>query len=133
MEKGTNALPFTNIDEYLATLPEDKRQVLEVLRQTIKEAAPEADEVISYMMPTFRYHGVLVHFAAFKNHFSLFPGGALVELFKEELKCYKTSKGTISFTAENPLPTALVKKIVWRLMEQNEEKQRIKATKKPKK
>ena len=133
MEKTTTAVPFTNIDEYLATLPEDKRQVLEALRQTIKEAAPEAEEVISYMMPTFKYHGSLVHFAAFKNHFSLFPGGALVEQFKESLKSYKTSKGTISFTAENPLATALVKKIVWHLMEQNEEKQRIKAAKKPKK
>lgn len=133
MEKSNNALPFTNIDEYLTTLPEDKRQVLEALRQTIKEAAPEAEEVISYMMPTFKYHGTLVHFAAFKNHYSLFPGGTLVERFKEELKPFKTSKGTISFTDDNPLPTALVKKIVWWLMEQNEEKQRIKSNKKPKK
>ena len=133
MEKSNNAVPFTNIDEYLATLPDDKRQVLENLRQTIKEAAPKAEEVISYMMPAFKYHGMLVYFAAFKNHFSLFPGGALVEQFKEELKSFKTSKGTISFTAENPLPTALVKKIVWHLMEQNEEKQRLKETKKPKK
>lgn len=133
MEKSNNVVPFTNIDEYLATLPEDKRHILEALRQTIKEAAPEAEEVISYMMPTFRYHGVLLHFAAFKNHYSLFPGGTFVGQFKEELKSYKTSKGTISFSFDNPLPTALVKKIVWWRMEQNEEKQRLKSVKKPKK
>ena len=132
MEKATNTVPYKNIDEYLATVPDDKRLVLESLRQTIKEAAPEAEETISYMMPAYKYHGMLVYFAAFKNHCSLFPGSALVEHFKEELKPYKTSKGTISFTVDNPLPTALVKKIVRWLMGQNEEKQRIKSTKKPK-
>jgi uncharacterized protein YdhG (YjbR/CyaY superfamily) len=134
MEKSNNAVPFTNIDEYLATLPDNKRQVLETLRQTIKEAAPEAEEVISYMMPTFRYNGVLVHFAAFKNHCSFFVGnGSLVSQIKDELKDYTTAKSGIHFTPEKPLPTDLIKKIVWRRMEENEEKLRLKAAKKPKK
>ncbi len=132
MKNSDTPLP-KNIDEYLVTVPDDKRLALESLRQIIKEAAPEAEETISYMMPAFKYQGMLVYFAAFKNHCSLFPGASSVEHFKEELKPYKTSKGTISFTVDNPLPTALVKKIVWRQMEQNEEKQRIKAAKKPKK
>ena len=112
-----------NIDDYMATLPEKQREVLESLRQTIKETAPKAEEVISYMMPAFKYHGVLVYFAAFKNHCSFFPGnGGLTESLKDELKDYKTSKGTISFTVDKPLPKELVKKIVLERMAQNETK-----------
>ena len=131
MEKSAS---FTTIDEYMATVPDDKRLVLEILRQTIKEAAPDAEEIISYMMPTFKYHGNLVHFAAFKNHCSFFVGnGSLVDKMKEELKDYNAVKSGIHFTIEKPIPAELVKKIVWRRMEENEEKQRLKAAKKPKK
>ena len=125
---------FTTIDEYMVTVPDDKRLVLETLRQTIREAAPEAEETISYMMPTFKYHGNLVHFAAFKNHCSFFVGnGSLVGQILDELKGYNTAKSGIHFTVEKPLPAELVKKIVWRRMEENEEKQRLKAAKKSKK
>ena len=131
MEKSAS---FTTIDEYMATVPDDKRLVLEILRQTIKEAAPDAEEVIGYMMPTFKYHGNLVHFAAFKNHCSFFVGnGSLVGQMKDELKDYNAVKSGIHFTVEKPLPAALVKKIVWRRMEENEAKQKLKAAKKPKK
>lgn len=123
--------PATSIDEYLKRLPQDVRTALENLRSTIKSAAPEAEEVISYQMPAFRYHGMLVYFAAFKNHCSFFPGGlsALAEL-EAELKPYKTSKGTLQFTTERPLPNALIKKIVKARMKQNEERVHAKELKK---
>ena len=127
MEKITNSFAITTIDDYLATVPDDKRLALETLRQIIKEVAPKAEEAISYRMPTFKYHGNLVYFAAFKNHCSLFVGnGSLVDQIKDELKDYSTTKSCIHFTIENPLPAALIKKIVLRRMAQNEEKQRLK-------
>lgn len=124
-----SAQTLKDTDSYLALQPEKVRDVLEKLRQTIKSSAPEAEEVISYGMPAFRYHGMLVYFAAFKNHCSFFPG-SIVEKMKNELKNYKTSKGTIQFTAEKPLPTALVKKIVKARVKENLNKKKILSTKK---
>jgi len=109
-----------SIDEYLKNLPDDIRPVLEKLRQTIKSAAPDAEEVISYGMPAFKQQGMLVYFAAFKNHCSFFPGSAQVVARYEELKAFKTSKGTIQFTVDKPIPAALVKKIVKARVEENE-------------
>jgi len=126
MEKKSTPLP-KNIDEYLITLPPQVSAVLEKLRQTIKQAAPDAEEVISYSMPAFKYHGMLVYFAAFKDHCSFFPGNAgLIDTMKEELKAYKTSKGTIQFTVEKPLAATLVKKIVKARMKENLSKQKNK-------
>lgn len=124
-----SAQTLKDTDSYLALQPEKVRDVLEKLRQTIKSSAPEAEEVISYGMPAFRYHGMLVYFAAFKNHCSFFPG-SIVEKMKNELKNYKTSKGTIQFTAEKPLPTALVKKIIKARVKENLNKKKILSTKK---
>jgi uncharacterized protein YdhG (YjbR/CyaY superfamily) len=109
---------------YLAAVPEPARSSLEKMRVLIRSTAPaEATEAIGYGMPTFRYKGALVAYAAFKNHCSLFPMNAsLVEAFKDELKEYKTSKGTIQFTAEKPLPAALVKKLVKARVAENEQK-----------
>ncbi len=106
--------PAKSIDHYLADLPVEVRVALEKLRYTILSTAPGAVELISYGMPAFKLDGyMLVGFAAFKKHCSLFPwNGHTVEQFKEELKNYTTSKGTIQFTLEKPLPVALVKKIV---------------------
>jgi uncharacterized protein YdhG (YjbR/CyaY superfamily) len=126
-----SAKSIKDTDSYLALQPEKVRGVLEKLRQTIKSSAPEAEEVISYGMPAFRYHGILVYFAAFKNHCSLFPG-SIVEKMKNELKDFKTSKGTIQFTAEKPLPAALVKKIVKARVKENLNKKKILSTKKTK-
>ena len=126
MEKKSTPLP-KNIDEYLIALPAEVSAVLEKLRQTIKQAAPDAEEVISYSMPAFKYHGMLVYFAAFKDHCSFFPGNAgLIDTMKEELKAYKTSKGTIQFTVEKPLAATLVKKIVKARMKENLSKQKNK-------
>jgi uncharacterized protein YdhG (YjbR/CyaY superfamily) len=110
-----------SVDEYLASIPEEARVVLEKLRETIKAAAPEATETISYHMPTFRLHGrFLLSYAAFKDHCSLFPAsGAVMDAYGEELTPYFSGKGTLRFTTDNPMPAALVKKIVKTLIEEN--------------
>jgi uncharacterized protein YdhG (YjbR/CyaY superfamily) len=124
-------LPIKNIDDYLAYQSEKVRESLENLRQIIRDTAPEAEEVISYGIPAFKYHGMLVYFAAYKKHCSLFGGtGSLTEEMKEELKDYKTSKGTIQFTVEKPLPDELVRHIVKFRMKQNVEKMSSKKDKK---
>src|SRR5438105_2943289 len=109
-----------NIDDYIALQPQKVRVVLEKLRFTIQKAAPKAEEVISYGIPAFKYNGILVYFAAFKNHCSFFPGSkAVIAEFKEQLKLFKTSAGTIRFTLEKPLPSSLVTKIVKMRVKQN--------------
>ena len=107
-----------NTNEYLAAVPEPARGTL----NKIRAAAPaEATEAIGYGMPTFRYKGALVAFAAFSNHCSFFPmGGSVIETFRSELKAYETSKGTIRFPVDKPLPAALVKKLVKARVAQNE-------------
>jgi uncharacterized protein YdhG (YjbR/CyaY superfamily) len=104
----------TSVEEYLSQVPEDARAALEKLRKTIRAAAPNTTEAISYQMPTFKYRGrALVGFAAFKDHCSLFPySGKVLDSFKDELGSFKTSKGTIQFAPDEPLPAAVVKKIV---------------------
>jgi uncharacterized protein YdhG (YjbR/CyaY superfamily) len=101
------------VDQYLAAVPEPAHKTLEKIRAAIRSAAPpEATETISYGMPAFKHKGVLVWFAAFANHCSLFPTSAIIEKFKSELKAYTISKGTIQFPPDKPLPAALVKKIM---------------------
>jgi uncharacterized protein YdhG (YjbR/CyaY superfamily) len=102
-----------NVDEYIAAVPEPARSRLNKIRATIRSAVPpEATEVISYKMPAFKHDQVLVWFAAFSDHCSLFPTSGVIEKFKDELKRFPTSKGTIQFPMDKPLPTALIKKIV---------------------
>ncbi|HEY6435368.1 MAG TPA: DUF1801 domain-containing protein [Ignavibacteriaceae bacterium] len=120
-----NKIPPKNIETYIALQPENVRAALEKMRQVIKTAAPDAEEVISYGMPAYRYHGMLVYFAGFKNHYSLFPGNAsLIAEMAEDLKAYKTSKGTIQFSPDKPLPVGLIKKIVKIRMKENLAKQK---------
>jgi uncharacterized protein YdhG (YjbR/CyaY superfamily) len=111
----------TSVEEYLAALPEGLRVALEQLRKTIKAAAPDATETISYQMPAFRDHGrILVYYAAFKDHCSLFPASMKVIADHEaELAGYDASKGTIRFHPAKPLPAALVTKIVKARIEEN--------------
>jgi uncharacterized protein YdhG (YjbR/CyaY superfamily) len=113
-----------NIDEYLAGVPELARGTLEKVRAAIRSAVPpEATEAISYRMPTFRYKGGLVAFAAFSKHCSLFPMSlAVMEMFKGDLKKFHTFKGTIHFPLDKPLPAALVKKIVKERIAEKERK-----------
>jgi len=101
------------VDEYLAAVPEPSRSTLERVRAAIRSVVPpEATEAISYGIPAFQYDGPLVWFAAFSDHCSFFPTASVIEAFKNELKEYKTSKGTIHFPMDKPLPPALVKKMV---------------------
>ena len=111
----------TSVEDYLAALPEEPRAALEKLRETIKAAAPEATELISYQMPAFKDHGrLLVSYAAFKNHCSLFPMSMkVIEAHREELEPYHTGTGTIRFRADKPLPGALVTKLVEARIEEN--------------
>lgn len=113
-----------DVESYLAAVPEPHRSTLERVRAAIRAAVPkEATEAISYGMPSFQYKGGLVGYAAFKAHCSFFPmSGRLIEEFAEELKGYKTSKGTIQFPVDKPLPAALVKKMVRARVAQNEAK-----------
>ena len=102
-----------NIDDYLATLPDDKRVALEKLRKAIRAAAPRAEECISYQVPAFHLDGrLLVAFGAGASHCAFYPGSSPVEAHKDALKAYDTSKGTIRFQADNPLPATLVRKLV---------------------
>ena len=116
---GLKSVPG-DVDEYFAGVPKEARVVLEKLRQTIKAAAPMASEVISYQMPMYKHHGMVIGFAAFKDHCSIFPGSAVMDAHKEELKRYSTSKGTIRFPVNKPLPAALVKKLVKMRIRENE-------------
>lgn len=116
----------SSVDEYLAALPSESRAALEQLRRTIRAAAPEATETISYQMPAFRDHGrLLVSYAAFKDHCSLFPMSLkVIETYSEELEPYQAGKGTIRFRVDDPLPAALVEKIVKARMEENAARRR---------
>lgn len=111
----------TSVEEYLKGVPEEPRAVLETLRARIKAAAPEATETISYQMPAFKDQGrFLVSYAAFKDHCSLFPASeAVIEVCGAQLEPYRSGKGTIRFTVDEPLPAALVKKIVKARLEEN--------------
>jgi uncharacterized protein YdhG (YjbR/CyaY superfamily) len=114
-----------NIDEYFAGVPEPARSTLNKMRAAIRSAVPpEAAETISYRIPAFKHKGVLVWFAAFSDHCSLFPTAAVIEAFKNELKGFSTSKGTIHFPTDKPLPTALIKKMVKARVAQNQNKKR---------
>lgn len=103
---------FETIDEYIVEFSEDIQEILENMRKVIQEAAPEAEEVISYGMPTFKFHGNLVHFAAYKNHIGFYPAPSGIERFKKEILEYKSSKGAVQFPLDEPIPYDLVEKIV---------------------
>jgi uncharacterized protein YdhG (YjbR/CyaY superfamily) len=112
-----------NVDEYLAGVPEPARSTLKKVRAVIRSAVPaEATECISYGMPAFKHKGVLVWFAAFSKHCSLFPTAAVIEAFKKELQGFSTSKGTIQFPTDKPLPAVLLRKMVKARVAQNERK-----------
>jgi len=120
----TGKKQFKTIDEYIRTFPEDVQTILEKMRVTIREAAPEAKEAISYQIPTFRLNGNLVHFAAYKHHIGFYPTSSGIEAFKDELSPYKSAKGSMQFPIDKPVPYDLVKKIVTFRVEENLKKKR---------
>lgn len=116
-----------NVDEYLKMQPEAMQPVLEKLRQAIKKAAPKAEEVISYQIPTYKYLGPVVHFAAFKDHCSfIIVNKDIIKTFEKDLQGHKTTGTTIHFTPEKPIPSTLVQKIVKIRVKENEERDAIK-------
>jgi len=111
-----------NMDEYISRFPADIQLMLEKMRATIKHAAPEAEETISYQMPAFKLNGILVYFAAFKDHIGFFPTASPIVAFQKELAPYKLSKGTIQFPYDKPIPYHLVEKIVQFRVKENKAK-----------
>jgi uncharacterized protein YdhG (YjbR/CyaY superfamily) len=103
---------LNEIDQYIASFPEQTRKLLEQLRETIKQAAPDSEELMSYQMPAYKQNGILVYFAAYKNHIGFYPTASGIEAFKQELSSFQWSKGTIQFPLDKPLPLELVTKIV---------------------
>jgi len=122
MESG-RTIP-KDIDEYIRLFPDDIQALLQSLRQTIRETAPDAEETISYQMPAFKQNGMLVYFAAFKKHIGFYPTSSGIEAFREELSAYEGSKGTVRFPIDKPLPLDLVRDIVKFRVRENLEKQR---------
>lgn len=101
---------YRTADEYIATFPDDVQRVLQTVRQTIREAAPDAEEVISYQIPAFKFHGWLLYYSAYKNHYSLScpPPFTLFEVFKDELSAYEVTKSAIKFPLDQPIPVKLI-------------------------
>jgi len=120
-----NTARVNGVDDYLAEVAPEARATLEKLRKTIKAMVPNAVEVISYQVPTFKLDGrMLVSYAAFKDHCSFFPGAAPIKEHQDDLKSYVTSKGTIRFPTGKPLPATLVKKLVKTRIRENEARAR---------
>ena len=116
----------SDIDAYIAGFPEPIQKLLQEIRVTIQRAAPEAEEVISYGMPAFRQNGMLVYFAAFKNHIGFYPVPSGIEAFREELSAYKGTKGSVHFPLDKPLPVELISNIVSFRLSENLQKALLK-------
>ncbi len=116
----------TNIDEYLLSFPIDIQKKLEQMRNSIKKAAPKANEVISYGMPAFKLNGMLVWFAAHTKHIGFYPRARGIEAFKKELSIYKWAKGSVQFPLDKPLPLGLITKMVKFRVNENMERAKLK-------
>lgn len=116
----TEKKKYDNIDEYISYFPDSVKKILEKIRQIIRDAAPEAQESISYQIPTFKLNGKnLIHFAAYEKHVGFYPTPSGIEKFKVELTQYRPAKGSVKFPLDKPIPYDLVKKIVeFRVKEQ---------------
>ncbi|HET8906299.1 MAG TPA: DUF1801 domain-containing protein [Ktedonobacterales bacterium] len=121
---------FHSIDEYIATFPEDIQAILQSLRATIRAAAPDAEERISYLMPTFALNGNLVHFAVLKNHIGFYPTPSGIDAFPQELAKYRSTKGAVQFPINQPLPLDVISKVVTFRVAENRERAAAKAAQK---
>ena len=116
---NTEAAAPTTIDEYIAAFPAEVQEILQKIRQTIRQAAPEAKETIKYRMPTFTLNGNLVFFAAFKKHIGFYPIPTGIEAFQEELSAYEMGKGSVQFPIDQPIPYDLISRIVQFRVQEN--------------
>jgi len=121
---------FRTVDEYLSTFPESTRNKLQTLREVIKRAAPGAEEVISYNMPAFKQHGVLVYYAGYKGHIGFYPTGSGIAAFKNELSAYEGSKGAVKFPLDGTIPAALIGRIVKFRIKEDQERAKLRTAKK---
>jgi uncharacterized protein YdhG (YjbR/CyaY superfamily) len=126
----TNKSTPKDIDQYIARFPADVQEILEKVRLTIREAAPEAKEKISYQMPTFTLEGNLVHFAGYKKHIGFYPTPSGIDKFKKEISAYKWAKGSVQFPLNQPIPYELISRIVTFRVEENLDKAKAKERKK---
>ncbi len=117
---------YRSVDEYIISQDPADRPVLEKIRKTIQKAAPSAEELISYGMPAFKYHGALVYYAAMKNHFGFYPTSSPMKFFAPRLKPYHCTKGAIQFPKDQPVPLNLVTDIVKYRVKENEARQLMK-------
>jgi uncharacterized protein YdhG (YjbR/CyaY superfamily) len=120
---------FASVDEYISGFPEETRALLEQVRTTIQKAAPAAEELISYQMPAYRLNGPLVYFAGYAKHIGFYPTGSGIEAFKTYFSAYKSSKGAVQFPLDQPLPLALISKIVKFRVKANLKKAKVKKNK----
>ena len=121
---------FESVDQYISTFPASTKKLLKTMRKTIRDAAPDAEEVISYNMPAFRQNGMLVFYAGYKGHIGFYPVSSAIRQFKKELEPYEQSKGTIRFPLDQPVPVNLITKIVKFRLQENAEKAALKSKKK---
>ncbi|MEO6550080.1 MAG: DUF1801 domain-containing protein [Ferruginibacter sp.] len=127
-----NAVPAKSVDNYIKDFPDDIQKLLQQVRATIKKTAPEAEELISYGMPAYKYHGMLVYFGGYKNHIGFYPTPSGIEQYKRELSVYNCSKGAVQFPLDKALPQQLIAKMVSFRMKENLEKEAFKISKKNK-
>jgi len=125
----TNKSTPKDIDQYIAGFPADVQEILEKVRLTIKKAAPDAKETISYQIPTFTLKGNLVHFAAYKKHIGFYPTSSGIEKFKKEVSAYKWAKGSVQFPLNQPIPYELITQIVTFRVKENLERAEAKGKK----
>jgi uncharacterized protein YdhG (YjbR/CyaY superfamily) len=116
------SIAVTNVDDYISGFPKDTQALLKQLRTVIKKAVPDAEELISYQMPAYKYFGVLVYFAGYKKHIGFYPTALGIERFKKELSPYKGAKGSVQFPLDKPLPLELITRIVTFRAKENKEK-----------
>jgi len=121
------------VDQYILTFPEPTQRQLKALRETIHQAAPEAVEVISYKIPAYKYYGMLTYFAARKNHIGFYPFPSAMEVFADKLAKYATSKGTVKFPLDKPLPLKLIYQIITFRVEENFKNEQLRRQKRRKK
>jgi uncharacterized protein YdhG (YjbR/CyaY superfamily) len=119
-------IPAKNVNEYIKAFPPKVRSMLTTIRKTIKATAPQAEEVISYGIAGYKYKGMLIYFAGFANHVSVYPAPRNVEAFKKELAAYKGGKGTVQFSVGKSIPVSLIKRIIKFRIKANEEKAALK-------
>jgi uncharacterized protein YdhG (YjbR/CyaY superfamily) len=117
---------FKTVDEYIAIFPEPAKALLETMRKTIRQAAPQAEELISYNMPAYKLNGILVYYAGYRMHIGFYPTGSGIKAFQKDLAGYEGSKGTVRFPLDKPLPLALISRMVKFRVRENLEKAKLK-------